>query len=115
AGRAGPAAVLPLARPAVVDAEGDVPVAPLPVVASRAGVQRQREAAARGRVVLADDIAQHSGDRALGMDPGRDAEVAASDVERRAGGNFQEAASSVEPPGCEVHAAVDGVVSAPGM
>ncbi len=110
-----PAAVLPLTGPGVVDAERDMPVATLAVVATGSRVKGERETAPRRGIEFRYDIAERVEDGSLRVDPRRDREVACPRIEHRTGRNFEVAAPSVELPGLEVYAVVHCVVFLAGV
>src|SRR5262245_49253240 len=69
AGRAGAAAVLPLARLRVVDAEVDVPVVAGRLISAGTGLDVQRHSAAGPRIVQREDVAQRVVDDLVSMNP----------------------------------------------
>src|SRR6188474_1928889 len=98
AGRTGPSAVFPIARPGVVDAEQYMAVVAVRVVAARAGFEGQVETLALNRVELGDDISHDIVSLPSGPNPGAHCEVASAKLQGGAGRDFHEARAPVKLP-----------------
>src|SRR5262245_43125386 len=115
AGEAGAAAILPVAGPRVIDPKTDVPIGPLRLITTGAGLERQRQSSPQIRIVLVEHIAEDVADLSCGVDSGTETEVAGAEIERNVGGNLDIRPGAVERSFLQPDAMIDAVVAATGM